>query len=194
MRSVATGRMETLVKASVYASVDEVPAYAWKTPLQRSIQLLKRHRDVMFCEQQEIKPISMILTTLAARAYDGEEDLAEAIENILNRTPSWVNTKCPRVENPINPAEDFADKWQQNEQLEKSFWQWHTQAKADFRNLTEIRTANQLQEFVERKFRTQLSHQCAQESLEQRSAGLGAEIVAPTVFINSGPKPWSGDG
>lgn len=30
------------------AKVDDLPAYKWKTPLQRCVQILKRHRDVMF--------------------------------------------------------------------------------------------------------------------------------------------------
>ena len=36
-----------LVESRAYAKVDDVPPYEWKTPLQRSIQIMKRHRDVM---------------------------------------------------------------------------------------------------------------------------------------------------
>ena len=42
-----------------------LPYYQWKTPLQKSIQLLKRHRDIMFLDNQDSKPISIIITTLA---------------------------------------------------------------------------------------------------------------------------------
>lgn len=194
MRSVAGPRMEALVEERVYASVDKVPAYQWKTPLQRSIQLLKRHRDVMFKHSPDLKPISMIVTTLAARSYRGEEHLPEAISSILERMPSWVKPKHPRVENPVNPAEDFADKWNENDQLEQNFWKWHTQAQADFRNLRGLRSTNQLQEFLERKFRIPLSLQRAKELLNQHLDDVGAEIVIPTVYISSGPKPWGSDG
>jgi len=47
MRSAAQARTETLVLEAKYASIDDVPAFEWKTPLQRAIQLLKRHRDVI---------------------------------------------------------------------------------------------------------------------------------------------------
>ena len=38
-----------------------------RAPLQRAIQLLKRHRDVMFADNPEVEPISMILTNLSGR-------------------------------------------------------------------------------------------------------------------------------
>ncbi len=50
------------------ASIDEVPDYQVKTPLQRAIQILKRHRDIMFMDDSEHIPISIIITTLAAQA------------------------------------------------------------------------------------------------------------------------------
>src|SRR4051794_2550737 len=44
-------RMEGSEKAlKVEAQVDDIPVYRRKTPLQRAVQLLKRHRDVMFQE------------------------------------------------------------------------------------------------------------------------------------------------
>ncbi len=49
-RPFAEARMRQLVERRLYASVEDVPPYEWKTPLQRSIQILKRHRDVMFRE------------------------------------------------------------------------------------------------------------------------------------------------
>jgi hypothetical protein len=35
-----------------------------KTPLQQAVQILKRHRDMMFADDPEHKPISVIITTL----------------------------------------------------------------------------------------------------------------------------------
>jgi len=47
-RAVLTENMEAR------ATVEDVPPYEWKTPLQRSIQILKRHRDVMFKGKAEL--------------------------------------------------------------------------------------------------------------------------------------------
>ncbi len=110
------------------AQVDEIPLYKRKTPLQRSIQLLKRHRDLMFKGYDDVKPISIIITTLAARAYQGESDIDSALRNILSHMGSFVNTSKPRVPNPTNPSEDFADRWSMPKyrhlNLEQNFWNW----------------------------------------------------------------------
>ena len=110
-RSYALPRLRRLVDARLYSSVEDVPAYEWKTPLQRSIQLLKRHRDVMFQENPVLAPISMILTNLATHSYNGESDIFTAVTGIVDRMPSFIRAERPRVPNPADPGEDYADKW-----------------------------------------------------------------------------------
>ena len=51
-----------LKRNTTYASVEQVPLYEVKTPLQKAIQILKRHRDMMFANDPEDKPISELLT------------------------------------------------------------------------------------------------------------------------------------
>src|SRR5208337_1219737 len=87
------------------AQVDDLPAYRWKSPLQRCVQILKRHRDVMFADNLDRKPISIIITTLAGKAYQGEVEIAEALDRILSNMGSLINPTTPRVPNPVNPAE-----------------------------------------------------------------------------------------
>ena len=86
------------------ASVDELPVYRWKTPLQRAVQILKRHRDIMFNKMPECKPISSIITTLAGRAYKGESDIYSSLHTILSAMGSFVFPYTPRVPNPVNPG------------------------------------------------------------------------------------------
>lgn len=57
------------------AHYEELPFFKRKTILQRSVQILKRHRDIMFQKNDDVKPVSIIITTLAARAYQGEREL-----------------------------------------------------------------------------------------------------------------------
>ena len=80
-------RRESLVRKAEYASIDQVPAYDWDTPLQFAIRVMKRHRDIMFRANQDVKPVSMIITTLAARAYDNEDSVEVALTNTLQRMP-----------------------------------------------------------------------------------------------------------
>jgi len=84
MRVQLIERKKAFAKAhSITASVDDIPDHKVKTPLQRAIQLLKRHRDCMFADDGEHKPISIIITTLAAHAYNEESTISEALFSIL---------------------------------------------------------------------------------------------------------------
>ena len=88
----------------------------------------------MFEGNEDSKPISVIITTLAARAYRGESDLVSALSNILGSMDKYIQPKVPFVPNPVNPAEDFADKWYSEKharlKLKENFHRWLFQAKA----------------------------------------------------------------
>jgi len=68
-----------------------------KLPLQRIVQILKRHRDIMFSEESEFnldhKPISIIITTLAARTYDREDNILDGLINIVGQMRSEIKEK-----------------------------------------------------------------------------------------------------
>jgi hypothetical protein len=99
----------------VFARVEDVPDGLVRTPLQRVVQLLKRHRDARFAghEMESERPISMILTTIAALAYRGELNLEAALADILGKIDSFVvkENGLWKVANPVNPRENFADRW-----------------------------------------------------------------------------------
>lgn len=58
-----------------FSSPHEIPDALVRSPLQRAIQVLKRHRDLRFSgrSNESYKPITMIITTLAARLYELRE-------------------------------------------------------------------------------------------------------------------------
>ena len=193
-RPFAEARMRHLVERRLYASVEDVPPYEWKTPLQRSIQILKRHRDVMFRENPAAGPISMIITNLAAHAYAGEADVWSALTNIVERMPQYVNPTRPRVPNPADPAEDYADKWAKDPALEDNFWLWHTQVKIDIARLPAFLSGQSLTSDVRRTFRVDLTQEEIKQ-FEQREAPATPMIVpaAPALYVPTAPRPW-GDG
>jgi hypothetical protein len=96
---------------SIKGQIDQIPAYKRKTPLQRVIQLLKRHRDTMFADAPDSKPISVIITTIAAEAYSGTPSLELALQEVLQALKNFAESNKDTVLNPVNPAENFADKW-----------------------------------------------------------------------------------
>lgn len=184
----AAARRRQLIAEGVYESVEQVPTYALKTPLQRSIQILKRHRDVMFRDDPDGKPISIIITTLAAHAYQGEEKVGDALRGVLGRMLGQVRDTAPRVPNPVNPAEDFADKWAINPQLERNFRDWHSQACLDLEALGNVRDADQLKRRFAGKFGLTLSDQEARTLAGDAAASYQA---APAVHVKDAPKPWA---
>jgi len=107
----ATTLMESRARQAKAVKIDDLPAYRWKSPLQRCVQILKRHRDIEFANDPDGKPASVIITTLAARAYQGEAEIADALNTILSTMGTLVSPTTPRVPNPVNPAEDFTDRW-----------------------------------------------------------------------------------
>lgn len=188
MRLAAQPHIEALLRESLYARVQDVPVYAWKTPLQVVVQLLKRHRDVMFAEQPEIMPISSIIATLAGRAYRNEGDVLEAIANVVERMPNLVSPTKPRVSNPANPGEDFADRW--DTARADAFFAWIDQASRDIRTLREgINSPERLRRFLQQRF-----HVNADEGWLKASAALVVLTVpaAPhAVRISGAASPWS---
>jgi hypothetical protein len=190
-RPAAAPTIQRLVESRLYASVDVVPPYEWKTPLQRSIQLLKRHRDVMFRRDPSEAPISMIITNLATHAYNGEGDLWSAIVGIVARMGEYVRPKAPRVPNPADPAEDYADKWAKKPSLEANFWRWHTQVKADLERLANAIEQGRIDDQVQGLFDVRLGRD-ALVAFEASAAAAPAIITrpAPVVSIPRAPRPW----
>jgi hypothetical protein len=90
-----------------------VPTFEEKPVLTRVVQLMKRRRDVHFLGG-ESAPRSIILTTLAARFYEGEPDVATALSGVLTRLEIAISNAAPsrlEVRNPTDAREDFADRW-----------------------------------------------------------------------------------
>jgi hypothetical protein len=190
-RSWALPRLKELVKGNFYAAVEDVPAYEFKTPLQQAIQILKRHRDMMFRSSPKLAPISMIITNLAAHAYEGEPDLFAALTTVVEKMPQFVRTDKPRVPNPANPAEDYADKWSLDPSLERSFWRWHTQVRADLRKLGDSITGETLGELIAGTFGVVLSEEQLQPFGGGRTGRAPAIVRSPVLAIpKSTPRPW----
>lgn len=94
------------------AQVDPVPPAEpahRKAPLRRITQLIKRKRDLDFLNDKCV-PSSIMLTTLAARQYRGEESVADGLENVLRGISGQIDAAKPgriSVPNPTDHTEDL---------------------------------------------------------------------------------------
>ena len=128
---------------SLNESIAPVPKFKKeKLPLQRVVQILKRHRDMLF-NGHEHKPISIIITTLASKAYNKEVDIIEALIHVVNDMENYIEERWSDdhgkvikwISNPVNDEENFADKWQEYPQREKNFYHWLSEVKKDLNNI-----------------------------------------------------------
>jgi hypothetical protein len=129
----------------LYETVNEVPKRLLRTPLQRAIQLMKRHRDVFF-SNRNYKPISIIITTIATHLYDGEnliETIGKFVDYVTQRhkklildgelIPDGILDYANGEWKIVNPAdasqsleeqENFADKWNLDRNFAWAFFAW----------------------------------------------------------------------
>ena len=137
----------------LYSVVEDVPTQLLRSPLQRAIQILKRHRDVNL-DQSKYKPISIIITTLCAHLY-GMGDITNTIESFLKYSIAkhktlllWGELEYDGIlgfangdwiiQNPActgsnkNVHENFAEKWNQDLRFSQTFFTWIYQLSRDF--------------------------------------------------------------
>lgn len=132
--ATALERRKRMLAESVKASVEEIPDYKVRTPLQAAVMILKQHRDHTFGGRKEDRPISVIITTLAAHSYNGEETIGEALAVILagmDKHILWRDSRC-WILNPTDPLENFADKWAEHPERAAAFSEWLQKARAQF--------------------------------------------------------------
>lgn len=150
----------------LFSSIEEIPKELQKTTLQRVIQLLKRHRDIYFTNKQkgyEIKPISVIITTLVTVIAENANSNMSTVElllyvlnelsiyseqQILNEvkfTNKYKNKKVIqrkegnwKIENPVNPNDNLADAWNNDERLPIAFFKWCKVVIKDFTNIVNV--------------------------------------------------------
>lgn len=134
MREVFEARRRAIALSEGHGSIEKIPEYRVKTPLQVAVQILKRHRDLSFTEKPDLKPASIIITTLAAHAYQQERDAPGALYSILSRLDHYIEDRngISWIENPSDPRENFADRWAEEPDLRTNFMDWLQVARTDF--------------------------------------------------------------
>ena len=118
--------------------------------LRRAVQLMKLHRDNMYWEasphDKETMPISIIIVTLAAQAYDDLHAQGavfssplDAALTLVEKMPEYIGHANGeyKVLNPKLAGENFADKWNYDRDARvKQFGRWHTALLGDLEKLT----------------------------------------------------------
>jgi Adenylyl/Guanylyl and SMODS C-terminal sensor domain/Second Messenger Oligonucleotide or Dinucleotide Synthetase domain len=153
MRPVLLEKQRVIAEANGVA-IEDVPEWRVRTPLQRAIQVLKRHRDVRFVASPDDRPISIIITTLAARAYKRQADLATTIAEVSEAIPAHIELRDGRwwVSNPAHAGENFADKWNQDASLRDGFLRWLDVLRADVISIANAASDSDRKQLLEKRF------------------------------------------
>jgi hypothetical protein len=171
-------------------TIDRLPMRAWESPLQTAIRVLKRHRDQMYQQHPDAKPNSVIIPTLAALAYRGEIDLESTLDGVLERKSAQVREPRPRVPNPVNPEEDFADKWYEPAyaalRLEDNFHAWLQRARADLHNLRYADSETLLEGALDR-----FGVEVGRDRLAKALGAAASRPSQPSPLAEPTIKPWA---
>lgn len=174
------------------AQVDPIPVFRSKAPLQQVVQLLKRHRDLMFKDDTDRKPASILLTTIAGHAYVAGESLSQSMRRVLIALEQVRSSNTDVIANPVNPAENFADRWTRADclhlHLKANFHRWISQAALDFGRLLDGSDAGKALASAERALGVSLP------DAAKRSLGIAAAApaIVRTVELRGEPtRPWA---
>ena len=201
MKQRFTQIREALAVARLAARVDDIPEYAVKTPLQRAVQLLKRHRDFFFHDHPERRPASIIVTTLAAHAYRDEEgDIASALPGILHGMPRYIEDRdgVDWIPNPVYPEENFADRWRESSEKRQYFDHWLRAAQHDFGTYLRASQYHELPQDLRRRLGADLVDRTLRSALPSATVKVGnnevhrATAEAEAIRRERQPsKPWA---
>lgn len=169
------------------------PQQQKKLPLQIIVQLLKRHRDIMFNGDDD-KPISIIITTLAAKAYKQQANVIDGLISVINTMEAFIEQRMDAkgrwikwVGNPVNPAENFADKWPDEPIKQANFYKWLSKVKSDLGQMVVERGADiqfTMADLFGKRDVTKTFSNIADSALAQRQRG-GMKMAAGTGIISS---------
>lgn len=178
------GTRRAALAESMSVSIEEVPEWRVKTPLQRCVQILKRHRDIYFEKKPEVKPVSITLTTLAAHAYQNEADIFDALTGIAVRMPMFIEKRGGIwwVQNPVDDGENFAEKWNEYPERRVAFLAWLNKVHTDFANLSKAESITDGLLMLNEHLGKQTMDNVAAE-LGVARTGFFPAVVSPTLLV-----------
>ena len=99
--------------------------YEPTTVLQKTIMLSKQHRN-LHCPDENIRPISIILTTLGAESFQGSAELTNSLDDISKGFLNVLKDSqgIYSIKNPVDPKENFADKWKTDPGKMMEYFRW----------------------------------------------------------------------
>ena len=152
--SIALEKSRSAVAKRDSVDIKKIPDYKLRTPLQKAIQLLKRQRDLRYNGDDD-KPISIIITTLAAQSYNNEESLSDTLLSIIPAMRHKVEKRGSDwwVPNPVSPLENFADKWNETPRKMEVFFEWLNSIEQEHKELFSETDSERVDNYLAKSYR-----------------------------------------
>ncbi len=172
------------------APLPSEPEMLTEAVLRRVVQLMKRHRDNVFPGTDEA-PRSVVLTTLAGHAYEGQDSISLALVEVLRRIEQAIHAAAPGrlvVVNPSNPAERFCESW--NDVSYQAFVSFIENFRAGVEGLLAAQGFDAMGEKLNLLFGDDLGSHATKAYAERRRDAMkrGALRVSPTAGLTiAGP-------
>ena len=166
------GEFRNQTDGIIYNTIEEIPRYKIKTPLQKVVELLKRFRDVYYSKRQKLdqKPISAIITTIVAKTVANSPDkffsttelLFKVISDLkvysnynnltesefINRYSFMKDIKKENnnwvMLNPVNPKDNLLDGWNEDSEIATLFFEWINQLEEECKKVIEFENDDDL--------------------------------------------------
>lgn len=188
-----TLRVQKALAAEDRAAVEPFPVHgSAKGILRRTVQILKRHRDMHFLEVvEEIAPISIIITTLAAQSYeycvksfvfDSELDVLVATVRLMPHfidKPVVNGRRIYVVANETTVGENFAERWNTEPARVAAFYEWYAKALADFEALPNLQGIDVIGKSLE----TSLGSSVVRKAIDARTEGISQARAAKKLYV-----------
>lgn len=156
-------------------------------PLQRTIQLMKRRRDLFFAGDDDA-PKSIALTTLTTNHYGGEALCTNALLGVLDGIQREIERTngILVIPNPVDPSENLGRHWNQKSyQLFKKFVQ---QFQAEMDELMALTGWARITDALENLFgeRARSAVDSYAKSLEEKRRSRGLTYGAGATILTTG--------
>jgi len=164
-----------------------------KAVLKCAVQLIKRQRDIAFRHVPDMAPVSIVLSTLCANHYQGQNSVGEAVAGILEGLAMSIaqnQGKRLQVWNPANKVpEDLGERWE-NAKAYNSFIIWIGEFNKLWRQLSNAKNYLEISRLLETLFGEQptrdVIREDAQRLAQYRTNGqLG--VLTGTGMLTSQP-------
>lgn len=190
---------EALIKAAA-ENVEPLPDHEpleRKFPLKRTVQLIKRYRDIYFKNDEKAAPISIVLTTLSGYYYIGQVSVNEALKDVLSKTVNGIpSNRRLVVLNPTNTDEDLSERWDDDMASYFKFVKWINEFNKVWDAINKAHGIPNIARILKEMFGEQVTNEALKEqeilikkAREQKLLGItaGTGILSSTSKTNSIP-------